>query len=190
MSLGMAAAGKQARIRFRIATDDAAGGFGWELDDIGFQGITNKPFTAIVNDAAQCGPIANAGPDLTAHPGEHVVLDGRTSLGDSAFPPSYAWKQTAGPEVTLLDASGPSASFTAPDVASATRLTFQLIVSDTIGTGVDTVDVLVTPLDTASDVSGGGGCAFPRRAPGSTSSLFALGGIALLARRSRRTKRN
>ncbi len=190
MSLGMAAAGKQARIRFRIATDDAAGGFGWELDDIGFQGITNKPFTAIVNDAAQCGPIANAGPDLTAHPGEHVVLDGTTSLGDSAFPPSYAWKQTAGPEVTLLDASGPSASFTAPDVASATRLTFQLIVSDTIGTGVDTVDVLVTPLDTASDVSGGGGCAFPRRAPGSTSSLFALGGIALLARRSRRTKRN
>lgn len=66
VDMGTALAGKTIRVRFRIGTDDAAGDFGWELDNIGFQGITNKPFAAVVDKVSGC--IApepkEAGPDV------------------------------------------------------------------------------------------------------------------------------
>ncbi len=54
IDLGGALAGKTVQVRFRIGTDDAAGEFGWELDDIGFGGITNKPFTALIDNVISC----------------------------------------------------------------------------------------------------------------------------------------
>ena len=54
LDLGMAFAGQTVRIRFRIGTDAAAADIGWEIDNIAFQGITNKPFAEFIADLAKC----------------------------------------------------------------------------------------------------------------------------------------
>jgi hypothetical protein len=47
-------AGQQVKIRFRIGTDEASGMSGWEIDNVSFQGINNKPFDSIVADTTTC----------------------------------------------------------------------------------------------------------------------------------------
>jgi hypothetical protein len=54
LNLGSAFAGQTVRIRFRIGTDEAVAEFGWELDNLEFQGITNLPFSIFVPDVAKC----------------------------------------------------------------------------------------------------------------------------------------
>jgi hypothetical protein len=54
LNLGTAFAGQTVRIRFRIATDAASGDIGWEIDNLSFQGITNLPFPALVEDRSRC----------------------------------------------------------------------------------------------------------------------------------------
>ena len=54
LDLGTAFAGQTVRIRFRIATDEASGDFGWEIDNIEFRGITNLPFSTFVSDRSRC----------------------------------------------------------------------------------------------------------------------------------------
>jgi hypothetical protein len=56
VNLGKSLAGKTVQVRFRIGSDDATGDFGWELDDVGFAGITNTPFPAVVDDQTACDP--------------------------------------------------------------------------------------------------------------------------------------
>ena len=53
-NLGTALAGKTVKVRFRLATDGGTGAAGWDIDDIVFGGITNTPFTTVVNDATVC----------------------------------------------------------------------------------------------------------------------------------------
>lgn len=64
LDLGTAFAGKTVRLRFRIGTDAAAGGNGWEIDDVAVTGITNTPFRSLVADASVCTLRCDAG--LTA----------------------------------------------------------------------------------------------------------------------------
>ena len=54
LNLGTAFAGQTVRIRFRIATDAAAADTGWAIDNVSVQGITNLPFSALVEDRAKC----------------------------------------------------------------------------------------------------------------------------------------
>jgi hypothetical protein len=54
LNLGTALAGQSVRIRFRIGTDEAANDIGWEIDNIGFQGITNLPFSSLIADQSRC----------------------------------------------------------------------------------------------------------------------------------------
>jgi hypothetical protein len=54
LDLGTALAGQTIRIRFRIGTDAAASDYGWEIDNIGFQGITNLPFSQFFADRSIC----------------------------------------------------------------------------------------------------------------------------------------
>jgi fungalysin metallopeptidase (M36)/PA domain-containing protein len=54
LNLGMAVAGQSVRIRFRIATDEAANDIGWQLDNLAFQGITNLPFPSFIPDQSRC----------------------------------------------------------------------------------------------------------------------------------------
>lgn len=99
---------------------------------------------AVVSNSA---PIANAGADSTVLSGSQVTLSGAASSDPDGTIAGYAWTQTAGPAVTL-STSGSNATFTAPTVAVNTVLTFQLIVTDNLGTqsAPDTVNVTVQPL--------------------------------------------
>jgi hypothetical protein len=67
-------AGKTVKLRFRIGTDDAAGVEGWSIDNISFGGVTNTPFSTIVDNAKGCVPpvTSDAGTDAggTGHGGD------------------------------------------------------------------------------------------------------------------------
>ena len=41
-------------LRFRIGTDGAVGGAGWDIDDIAVSGITNLPFPVLVPETTKC----------------------------------------------------------------------------------------------------------------------------------------
>ena len=111
------------------------------------------------NDA----PTANAGPDQPAViVGATVTLDGSGTdpdTGDSID--TYTWTQSAGPAVTLSDATVARPTFPAPSVTSATDLTFALVVNDgeANSEAPDTVTITVSPGitgDTTGMVTEGG----------------------------------
>ena len=85
-------------------------------------------------------PVADAGPDLVATPGDAVTLDGSGSSDTDAI--RYSWSQDSGTTVTLSNTTAVRPTFTAPE-APAT-LVFTLTVNDTAPqTATDTVTVTV-----------------------------------------------
>ena len=93
-------------------------------------------------------PSADAGYPRTVTEGDTVTLDGRRSNdpedGNSL---SYLWAQTSGPRVTLIGPSTATPTFTAPNVAGDTDITFTLTVTDS-GSFTDTDNVTITVQDT------------------------------------------
>ncbi len=89
-------------------------------------------------------PIADAGADQTVVQNTAVTLAGGGSDPDGSIA-GYAWRQVAGPAVTLSGAAMASAGFTAPPAECDLLLVFELTVTDNEGaTGRDTVVVIVT----------------------------------------------
>lgn len=89
-------------------------------------------------------PTANAGVDQTLNEKTLVTLDGSGSKDSDGTLATYAWKQTAGTTVALTGATTAKPTFTAPDVAADTTLTFELTVTDNKGAiAKDTVSILV-----------------------------------------------
>ena len=103
-------------------------------------------------------PVANAGADRTVEEGSTVVLDASGSQDADGDVASYVWSQDAGPSVALADANTAQASFTAPDVADDTELTFSVTVTDDDGAAsTDAVVVTVVPEpDTGQGGNAGG----------------------------------
>ena len=100
-------------------------------------------------------PVANAGPDLAAAPGESVVLKGVGSENPYGewWQMEYRWTQLSGPTVTLSDATVGDPSLTVPeDAADGATLEFELTVTDREGeSDSDTVIVTVNrPSPTAN----------------------------------------
>jgi uncharacterized protein (TIGR03382 family) len=133
-------------------------------------------------------PVANAGADQTVEEGVTVTLSGSGTDPDGDTL-TYAWTQTAGASVTLNGANTATASFTAPDVAEDTVLTFTLKVTDTGGLSAeDSLSITVTPKSDGGGGGGGGGdgggcgCSSNSSAAGSLMPLLMIG-MALLSRR-------
>ncbi|MDV3457358.1 DUF839 domain-containing protein [Sphingomonas sp. HF-S4] len=93
--------------------------------------------SAIETDPA---PTVSAGAAGAANAGRVVTLTG-TATGSQAV----SWTQTGGPAVTLEGATGNTATFLAPSVASATVLTFQFAAANGTTAATATTTVTVSP---------------------------------------------
>jgi large repetitive protein len=191
--LGAGLAGKTLRVRFRIVTDGARGAAGWDIDDIGFLGLDESPFSVVVpNESATCqgAPVADAGPDRRVGSGETVTLDAGKSSDPNGDPLSFVWVQTAGPNVDLATSRASTATFRAPTVVGEVPLTFAVSVTDGFSTVSDAVDVVVypteapksSPTDAAAPPSDGCTCGVHGSEGVPTESLFGGLGFAALMR--------
>jgi len=95
-------------------------------------------------------PQADAGVDQIIAEGALVSLSGSGTPNNGGSIVSHQWQQTSGPAVVLADPTSASASFSAPQVAADSILSFRLTVTDDEGqTGSDNVDILVLNVNQA-----------------------------------------
>ncbi|HVY48210.1 MAG TPA: M36 family metallopeptidase, partial [Minicystis sp.] len=73
IDFGTNLANQTVKVRFRVASDDAQGDFGWQVDDIAFAGITNEPFATVADDMAQCKPSGSGGGGAGGQGGGHAA---------------------------------------------------------------------------------------------------------------------
>lgn len=101
-----------------------------------------NPLDVIVQSLTDQPPVADAGQNQVVGPGQTVQLTGTASHDPDANNLTFAWVQTEGPAVAIQQSSASLARFVAPQVTSATVLTFRLTVTD--GFRFDTADVQIT----------------------------------------------
>lgn len=96
---------------------------------------------------ANVSPTALAPDDFSAEENTEVTLDASGSSDSDGSITSFAWSQTAGtPTVTINNASASIATFTSPDIATNTQLTFEVTVTDNDGaTNSDSIILTITP---------------------------------------------
>lgn len=128
VDLGTAYAGKAVQVRFRIGSDDALGLRGWEIDNLQFVGITNRPFPSVVTDPNLC---TNNAPSVTAPETRYVNEGALVKLTAFASDPdgeplTLLFTQVAGPIVTMEMGD----TFTAPEVEADTELAFEITATD------------------------------------------------------------
>ena len=209
IDLGTALAGKTVKIRFRLGSDGGTSSAGWDIDDLAFSGITNKPFPSLVDDASICKgvPVAVAGPAQTVAPEAAVTLDGSGSSDPDKDPITFAWEQLDGPEVELTaPTTDAKTGFTAPKVTTETKLLFRVTVADAKQAASDTVEITVKPKDVTTPDAGSsgdignpgtpatppdGGCGCTQvganeRAGGGALGVLVAGALALVMRGRRR----
>jgi len=131
-------------------------------------------------------PDANAGADQSVTGGTQATLSGAASAATVGTIRSYAWTQTSGPAVNILNGNTVNATFVAPTVAagaSPVALTFQLtVIDDRSISDTDSMNVSVTP---------GSASAPPPRQTGGGGSLSWLEILlALTAVAARETQRH
>ena len=149
LSMGSGLMATTARFRFVTISDGVVGDIGWMVDNISISGISNNPFSKLVENATGCDARPthlNAGADFSAKERSLVKLNGQVLDRDGTDQLQKQWIQTAGPQVTLSSNTSLTPEFTAPSVDSATVLQFKLQVSDGVLTVDDSVQVSIEPV--------------------------------------------
>ncbi|MFT7534831.1 MAG: hypothetical protein ACI85K_000781, partial [Hyphomicrobiaceae bacterium] len=104
------------------------------------------------NDA----PTASAGSNQTVNEGDVVTLTAAASSDPEAQGLTYTWTQTAGPTVTLNDATAGQPTFTAPDGLANSTVIFELTVNDGVNSSsVDSVSININADNDAPTASAG-----------------------------------
>lgn len=124
INLGTTYAGTTARIRFRALSVSTLHANGWEVDNIAFSGIANRPFPALLPNKCTFHTTNNR-PTVTistqAAVPERTVVTLTATGADLDFDTlTYSWTQVSGPAVTLVAGTSPNIiTFTSPDVPAA-----------------------------------------------------------------------
>jgi hypothetical protein len=176
LDYGMTLAGKTVKFRFRIGTDEGTGAPGWDIDNFSFGGpqfssLTNTPFGAITTNAGIC---SDGGTD-----GGTTTDGGRPDAATDVRPDTGTTTDGGRSDVVTVDVRSDATATDAPrsDVATPTDVR-----RDT-GTNPTTTGGGGGPADDGCDCSVPGG-----RAPRSSAAvLSALGALAMVLRRRRRT---
>jgi hypothetical protein len=167
IDLGTTYAGQSVRVRFRMASDSNGRANGWEIDDIAFTGLVNRPFRALLPNKCAAG-VANRRPTaligaVAASPERTLVtLPGSgTDLDGDAL--TYQWAQLSGPPVVLSDPASATPSFTTPDVpAAGGSVVFGLTVFDgTAFSNLVTRSISITNVDRSPTANAGAGQSVP-----------------------------
>jgi hypothetical protein len=98
------------------------------------------------NDA----PTIDTGPNLTVQENSVVEIPA-TASDPEGRELSHSWEQTGGPAVELSDSYALSPSFTAPNVAEDTEMTFSVTTTDGVNTVVDTITITVEGVNDAPE---------------------------------------
>jgi len=121
----------------------------FELTVTDNDGISSKDYLNVTILRVNEQPVANAPVNVQATGDELVTIDGSNSHDPDGAIASYAWTQTSGTNVTILNADQAIASFTAPNVNA--QLGFQLTVTDNEG-AANTQAFIVTTVEQTPEV--------------------------------------
>lgn len=192
LDLGADYRGRTVRVRFRMGTDEGTASAGWEVDEIAFSGLRNKPFSLRSDNRLMCDrrpPVADAGPDQTVAPGAVVTLQG-SGTDPAGERLRFRWTQGGGPTVQLSDPATAQPTFVAPDAMELTEVPFTLVVGDSkLESAPASVKITVDPSlkpRPPEDRGGGCGCRAAGRTPSTVPGLAAA--VLLLLGRARRRR--
>ena len=138
----------------QVGFEGAALTFQLTVTDVGGLKATD---TCVVNVSwVNEPPVADAGADQNARPGDVIVLDGSGSSDPDDDIVSFHWTQTGGPPVSISDTTAVSPTIEIPlDMQPGSVLTFKLTVSDLGGLKSEDSCAVVVLERGAPDLTGG-----------------------------------
>ena len=115
---------------------------------------SNFDTVAVTISDVNRAPAVDAGSDQTVNEGVAVTLAGTASDADGDAM-TYKWTHDSGLPISLADDTALLTTFTAPEVAANTTVTFTLTVSDDTDSNFDTVAVTISDVNRAPAVDAG-----------------------------------